>query len=189
MCVPGGIISSKIGRCKIIIFSVPFVLAGWLLISFAATKIMLFSGRILTCLFVSLYFTSTGVYISETVHPDIRGSLVILSPFFMASGNYNYLPTYKIVAMFFVDMNSILFAGVFLDWIIGYFSSWRIAAACGAANCAILIITMIFLPETPYWLVENNQIEAAKNSLIFFRGTDYDVDSELNEIKVWIMCK
>ena len=48
---------------------------------------------------------------------------------------------------------------------------------------------MIFLPETPYWLVENNQIEAAKNSLIFFRGTDYDVDSELNEIKVWIMCK
>ena len=94
MCVPGGIISSKIGRCKIIIFSVPFVLAGWLLISFAATKIMLFSGRILTCLFVSLYFTSTGVYISETVHPDIRGSLVILSPFFMASGNYNYLPTY-----------------------------------------------------------------------------------------------
>ena len=87
MCVPGGIISSKIGRCKIIIFSVPFVLAGWLMIAFAANKIMLFSGRILTCLFVSLYFTSTGVYISETVHPDIRGSLVVLSPFFMASGN------------------------------------------------------------------------------------------------------
>ena len=93
------------------------------------------------------------------------------------------------MAKFFVEMNSILFAGVFLDWIIGYFSSWRIAAACGAANCAILIITMIFLPETPYWLVENNQIEAAKKSLIFFRGTDYNVDSELNEIKEKFMSK
>ena len=48
---------------------------------------------------------------------------------------------------------------------------------------------MIFLPETPYWLIENNQIEAARKSLIFFRGTNYDVASELDEIKEKFMSK
>ena len=86
--VPGGIFSSMIGRRKIILVSVPFVIIGWLLIGFAQNVIMLLAGRILTCIFVCFYMLSTGVYISETVHPDIRGSMVVLSPFLMACGNF-----------------------------------------------------------------------------------------------------
>ena len=72
--MPGGILSSKFGRRKIMLFTMPFIMAGWLLIGLAQNKIMIFSGRILSNSFSCLSCTSISVYISETVHPNIRGS-------------------------------------------------------------------------------------------------------------------
>merc|ERR1711988_395560 len=40
---------------------------------------------------------------------------------------------------------------------------------------------MLF-PETPYWLIENNDYDGAKKSLQFFRGKKYDITKEFNEI-------
>ena len=62
------------------------------------------------------------------------------------------------------------------------YSSWQTVAFCGIAPCCVVILTLIFLPETPYWLIENNQFEKAKKSLKFFRGTNYDTSTELEEI-------
>ena len=41
---------------------------------------------------------------------------------------------------------------------------------------------MMILPETPYWLIENNRFDKARESLVFFRGSLYDVNPELDEI-------
>ena len=49
--------------------------------------------------------------------------------------------------------------------------------------CCLVILTLFFLPETPYWLIENNQFEEAQKSLKFFRGTNYDLSNELEEIQ------
>ena len=70
-------------------------------------------------------------YISETVHPSIRGSLVILTSLFAATGK-------------------------FLVWVIGYACNWRWTALFLLIPTIIMTILMIFLPETPYWLIENN---------------------------------
>ena len=74
LMMPGGFLSSKFGRRKILLFTMPFIMAGWGLIGFAQNKIMIFSGRILSCSFACLSCCSISVYISETVHPNIRGS-------------------------------------------------------------------------------------------------------------------
>ena len=71
--MPGGILSSKFGRRKIMLYTMPFIMAGWVLIGLAQNKIMIFSGRILSNSFSCLSCTSISVYISETVHPNIRG--------------------------------------------------------------------------------------------------------------------
>lgn len=71
-------------------------IAGWIMIGLAQNKMMLFAGRILSCAFGCLNFSTLSVYITEIVHPDIRGSMVVLGPLYLASG---YM----------------------LDWIIGYF--------------------------------------------------------------------
>ena len=46
----------------------------------------------------------------------------------------------------------------------------------------MLTVAMVLLPETPYWLIEYNQFEKAKRSLRFFRGSQYDINPEFNEI-------
>ena len=46
----------------------------------------------------------------------------------------------------------------------------------------MLTVAMVLLPETPYWLIEYNQFEKAKKSLRFFRGSEYDINPEFNEI-------
>ena len=62
-------------------------------------------------------------------------------------------------------------------------SSWRMVALSGIAPCCIVMLTMAVLPETPYWLIENNQYEEAKKSLAFFRGPVYDITPEVEEIQ------
>ena len=160
ICSPlGGVLSGWLGRRKILVCASPFMTLGWLIIGIAQDKAMIFSGRILTASAVCLQLSSVNVYISETVHPKIRANLVILPAFFMGFGNL-------------------------LVWALGYFLPWRATAYLLMVPPILLIILMIPLPETPYWLVEDKQNEAAKKSLQFFRGKDYDIYEELTEIEV-----
>ena len=46
----------------------------------------------------------------------------------------------------------------------------------------VLFIGLIQLPESPYWLVEDDQYSLAQKSLEFFRGEAYDITEEMNEI-------
>ena len=105
-----------------------------------------------------LYDASVKSYISETVHPEIRGSLVTMSGFSMA-------------------------AGMLSTWILGYFLNWRMIAYLQVIPQVFLIMFMILLPETPYWLIEHGFVHRAQRSLQLFRGKSYDVSGELNEIK------
>ena len=98
------------------------------------------------------------IYISETAHPKIRGSLVTLDAFALATG---YLTT----------------------WILSYFLTWRMTAYLLAIPSMILILLLLPLPETPYWLIENNNCKKAKQSLQFFRGKSYNITDEYDEIQ------
>ena len=105
-----------------------------------------------------LRFSIVSPYISETVHPNLRGSLLALPPFLLSFG-------------------------VLLVWIYGYFLTWRVTAYILSIPPIILAISMSLLPETPYWLIEKNKLEFARKSLQFYRGREYDVNEELNEIE------
>ena len=98
------------------------------------------------------------IYISETAHPKIRGSLVTLDAFNIATG---YL----------------------LTWILSYFFTWRMTAYLLTIPPILLMILLIPLPETPYWLIENNNFLKAKESLQFFRGKSYNITDEYDEIQ------
>ena len=102
--------------------------------------------------------SSVMPYISETVHPNMRASLITLPGFMIASGQL-------------------------LAWILGYFIPWRMIAYLMVILPILLTLLIMPLPETPYWLIEKNKIEEARKSLQFFRGKHYDESEELNEIK------
>ena len=46
----------------------------------------------------------------------------------------------------------------------------------------LVFVLLLFLPETPYWLIEIKDKEGAKNSMVYFRGRNYSFQEELNEI-------
>ena len=98
------------------------------------------------------------IYISETAHPKIRGSLVTFDAFALSTG---YLTT----------------------WILSYFLTWRMTAYFLTIPSMILIMLLLPLPETPYWLIENNDSKKAKQSLQFFRGKSYNITDEYDEIQ------
>ena len=84
--IPGGILCNKIGRRGIMLFALPFIISGWLLIGFSYNRIMLFSGRIIVSAFTCMFIISPGIYVSEITHPNIRASMVVMSPFFLCCG-------------------------------------------------------------------------------------------------------
>ena len=95
---------------------------------------------------------------SETIHPSIRSSLMALPAFMIAFGQL-------------------------LVWILGYFLPWRTTAYILSAPPVLLTIFILPLPETPYWLIDKNRKKDGKKSLIFFRGKNYDITNEFNEIQ------
>ena len=110
------------------------------------------------------YSASITPFISETVHPKIRGRLVIIPAFMMA-------------------------IGLLLTWILGfktsmgYVTTWRATAYLLTIPPILLSVLIFSLPESPYWLIEGNSIKAAKDSLQWFRGELYYVSEELTEIQ------
>ena len=154
----GGFLAGKLGRRTVVIYFTPLVLLGWILMGLAYNIYMIFAARIITTTFVFLFVSSLGVYISETAHPSIRSTLVILPVCFVATGQ-------------------------FLVWFLGYLVGWRTTALLVSIPSILCFTLMYFLPETPYWLVEQDQMELAQKSLEFYRGADEDVTEELKEIQ------
>ena len=133
----GGIIAGWIGRKKIIVLTAPFVSLGLLLIGLSKWKTMLFFGRFLSTICLNLHAAAEGVYISEIVHPKYRASFLVL-------------------------LNFSISCGIFFIWVVSYFCTWSQSSFIAVIAPTILTIIMIFLPESPFWLVGANQVENAK---------------------------
>ena len=60
--------------------------------------------------------------------------------------------------------------GIWFVWTLGYFVSWRTTAFLCIIPNIIVILCLIPLPESPYWLVEAGKIDLAEYVLVVFRN-------------------
>ena len=73
--------------------------------------------------------------------------------------------------------------GSMYTFITGYLThSWRTVAWLQLLPCSLLGVTVYFVPDSPYWLVERGRLAEAKQSLVVLRGSNYDVNEEFQEI-------
>ena len=140
----GGAFSGWLGRKRTLMIFSPLAGLGWILIAESKTLSILFTGRFLSSVALASMLASPNVYIAETAHPDIRATLASLPGF----------------------ADSI---GISSIWILGHFVSWRTIAYFAVLPFGLLFPICFILPETPYWLMENGQVDAAKKALQFFR--------------------
>lgn len=67
--------------------------------------------------------------------------------------------------------------------ILGSFLSWQDLSITFAFFNIPCLILLLFIPETPVYLIINNKIDAAHKVLRVLRGKNWDVTNELTNIK------
>ncbi|KAL7044995.1 hypothetical protein ACKWTF_002128 [Chironomus riparius] len=146
------------GRKRVLaIISLPFSLS-WILTVFAKSVETMFITAFIGGFCCAIVNLCTQVYISEISSPDIRG---FLSAIQKVSGHLGMLISYML--------------GAILDW--------RQLAMLVSVAPMMLFVTVIYIPETPSFLMLKGRDEDAYRSLQWLRGPHKNVDVELDTIR------
>lgn len=157
-----GRLTDQFGRRRLmLIISVLFIL-GTMIASFATEVSSILLGRTLIGFAIGIGSYTTPLYIAEVSPHELRGGLVSLNQLAITVG---------ILCSFIIN-----YAFTHID------GSWRWMFGIGLFPAVLLSIGMIFLPESPRWLVKQNLIDKATHTLQKLRN-HADVSQEINEIK------
>lgn len=160
MCFPTGIICEKIGRrLALLLLTVPLV-GGWLFIIFANCVMMIYIGRFITGMALGAFLVVAPLYTSEIAEKGIRGGLVTRS--------------------------SLISLGVLVAFLISYLVNPKLYTIIIAILPLLFATVFLFQPESPVYDVKKGREAKARATLIRLRGSSYDIDGELEEIKAAI---
>ena len=157
-----GILADIFGRKKIIMATSVIFILGSIMCAFAPNVIVLIVSRIFVGLAVGIVNFVVPLYLSEISPKHLRGTLVSL---------YQWAITAGILFSYFINA---IFAHAVYNW------RWMLFA--GVVPATILFIGMLFMKDTPRWLVSKNKEEQAKEALRKIEP-NADIENEIEEIK------
>ncbi|ROT67943.1 putative facilitated trehalose transporter Tret1 isoform X2 [Penaeus vannamei] len=161
--VAGGLMAGAgvdfVGRKGVILVFSPVFFLGWLMIALARDVAMLLAGRLACGLAAGAVSIAVPTFVGEIASPDIRG---LLGSVFQVMVTTGILSVYVLGAAI---------------------SSWRILAGVFAGLPVLTFVAVLFLKESPLYLVSKGKEDEAAASLRFFRGKDYDASDELQVLK------
>ncbi|WZK66272.1 MFS transporter [Lacticaseibacillus rhamnosus] len=102
------------------------------------------------------------IYLSELAPAHIRG---LMSSLYQLSVNIGILMAYAVGAYNLPADN------------------WRWTLGLGAIPAAVFAVGMILSPQSPRWLIRDNQVEKARRVLKRVRITDDEIESEITDIQ------
>nr|XP_018686370.1 PREDICTED: sugar transporter ERD6-like 16 isoform X1 [Musa acuminata subsp. malaccensis] len=131
---------------------------GWLAIYFAKETFLLCLGRLFTGYGIGVLSYVVPVFIAEIAPKNLRGGLTSLNQLLLVGGN------------------SVAF-------IIGTLVSWRALVLVGVLPCLVLLLGLVFIPESPRWLAKVEHQKESISALQKLRGKDADITQETAEIQ------
>lgn len=163
--VPSGKAADWIGRKLAIgITSIPFLIC-WVLMLVA--PMIEVRSTIIWILCVARFIGGVGagaacvlvpVYIGEVAEPSIRGTLGTFFPIFFS-------------------------LGIVFSYVAGSYLSYNaFNGSCCGLLAPFLVSVVVFLPESPSWLVQHGRKNDACRVLRSLRGPQYDVSQEIAEL-------
>ncbi|XP_063630328.1 facilitated trehalose transporter Tret1-like [Cydia splendana] len=150
------------GRRRVLSLAAAPCSLSWLLTVLATSVRMMCITAFLGGFCCSILTMLSQVYISEISVPDIRGCLSAVL---------------KIVGHL----------GVLFSFTIGAYLDWQQLALCISAAPLLLFCTVLYIPETPSYLVLIGKDEEAYKSLLWLRGPNSDVAQELATIRTNVL--
>lgn len=157
-----GRLTDRFGRRKLMLLISLFFIVGTLIASLANSVYGILFGRLFIGFAIGMGSYTAPLYIAEVSPYEMRGGLVSLNQLAITLGILSsYLINYTFTS---ID------------------GSWRWMFAIGLAPAILLSIGMLFLPESPRWLVAQNQIDKAIATLKHLRHSG-NVQHEIDEIQ------
>jgi MFS transporter, SP family, galactose:H+ symporter len=159
--IMGGKAADFFGRRRVLLVTAAIFGIGALASAVAPSPPILIISRVVLGLAIGLASTNVPIYLSEVAPPHARGWVVSL---------FQLAVTVGIVVAYLTDY---AFAGV---------EGWRWMLGLAVAPALVFGAGMLFLPETPRWLIRGGHHEVAHRVLLRIRGAA-DVNVEIEEIK------
>jgi len=156
-----GRLSDRLGRRRLIIIAAVVFTLGALLAALAPTVWVLIAARVIIGLGVGSAALVVPLYLSEIAPTEVRGAITSLNQMMIVCG---------ILAAFVV--NAILASS----------GDWRLMLGLAAVPSIILLVGMLFMPETPRYLVHAGEEETAHKVLEDLPG-DERPEERIGEIR------
>lgn len=156
-----GRITDWIGRRAVVLITAVIFVVGSLVGAFAPSIEVLVFSRFCLGLAIGVASFTAPLYISEIAPPHLRGRLVSL----------NQLA---------ITMGILLSYGV--DYTFSHGGEWEWMIGLGAVPAMLLGVGMLFLPESPRWLLAKGRGDKARSVLTNIRGGG-DISGEWAEIE------
>ncbi len=156
-----GAVSDGIGRRKTLIGTAILFSIGALGAACANGVIWIVVCRFLIGVAIGVASYTAPLYISEISPPQARGALVSLNQLMITVG---------------------IFVSYLVDYSLSGDHQWRWMFGLGVVPAIILVVGMIFLPETPRWLVSRAFVDKARDVLKRTRRPK-DIEGEIKAIE------
>ncbi|PTH02744.1 sugar porter family MFS transporter [Staphylococcus chromogenes] len=156
-----GPLSEKLGRRRLVfIISIIFIV-GTLVLALAPTVEIVVLGRFIIGLAVGGSTAIVPVYLSELAPTDARGSLSSLNQLMITIG---------------------ILSSYLVNYALSPFEAWRWMLGLAVIPSFILMIGVIFMPESPRWLLEKRGEKAARD-VMKLTYPDHEIDIEIANMK------
>jgi sugar porter (SP) family MFS transporter len=156
-----GRLSDRLGRRKLIIIAAIVFTVGSLLAALAPSVGILVAARFIIGLGVGSAALVVPLYLSEIAPTETRGAITSLNQLMIVGG---------ILTAFIV--NAILASS----------GNWRLMLGLAAVPSAVLLVGMLFMPETPRYLVHTGEEDMARDVLSDLPG-DEPPEERIEEIR------
>ncbi len=160
--IGSGWMSSHLGRKKSLMAGAILFVIGSLWSAGAPNPEMLIAARVVLGLAVGVASYTAPLYLSEIAPEKIRGSMISL---------YQLMITIGILAAYLSDT-------AFSDA-----GAWRWMLGIITIPAVLLLIGVIFLPNSPRWLAAKGDFRSAERVLSRLRDTSEQAKRELDEIR------
>jgi len=156
-----GPITDRLGRRRVLMAAAALFAVGAVIAAGMTATWILVAARLVLGLAIGVAAVTAPLYIAEAAPLAIRGALV---------STYQLAITFGILASY---LSGLVITGD---------GTWRAMFALGAVPGLLFLIGLIFLPESPRWLVLRGMLDKARASLARLRGAGAPIERELDEI-------
>ncbi|PSN54585.1 hypothetical protein C0J52_07383 [Blattella germanica] len=151
-------IADRFGRKPACLLIALPIIINWILIIFGETVFLILVARFIVGLSIAGVFTVVPIYVGEISEVSIRGTLgTVLSIF----ANF----------------------GVVFAYIVGSYTSYRTFAIVLLIIPILFLVTFMWMPETPIYLLKKGEVKKAKLALKMLRGNvEEEIENEITNM-------